>query len=65
MKRITPRKKKRKSSVKEMREKGAYVCKSCGYVLAKKDAVVSGYDSQSSLRHVHCPGCGKIITHNP
>ena len=28
----------------------------------KKDAVVSGYDYQSSLRHIHCPRCGKIIT---
>ena len=40
------------SSDKEMSEKEAYVCKNCGYVLAKKDAVVSGYDSQSSLCYV-------------
>ncbi len=39
----------------------SYVCPRCGYVLPKKDAVVSGYDSQSSLRHVHCPRCGKIV----
>jgi DNA-directed RNA polymerase subunit RPC12/RpoP len=45
--------------------KDAYVCKRCGYVLPKKDAVISGWDSQSSLRHVHCPKCGKIITHSP
>ena len=34
-------------------------------ILGKKEAIVSGYDSQSSLRHVHCPKCGKIITHAP
>jgi hypothetical protein len=28
-------------------------------------AKVSGWDSQSSLRHIHCPRCGKIITHAP
>ena len=27
-----------------------------------EDATISGYDSHSSLRHVHCPRCGKIIT---
>jgi len=45
-----------------MTEKEAYICKNCGYVLPKKDAAISGYDSQSSLRHIHCPRCGKIIT---
>jgi len=39
----------------------AYVCKRCGYVLPKKDAVVSGWDAQGSTTHVHCPRCGKII----
>ncbi len=43
--------------------KDSYVCPRCGYVLPKKEAIVSGYDSQSSLRHIHCPKCGKIITH--
>jgi len=38
-----------------------YVCKRCGYVLRKKDAVVSGWDAQGSTNHVHCPRCGKII----
>jgi hypothetical protein len=28
----------------------------------KKDATISGYDSQSSLRHVYGLGCGKIVT---
>ena len=45
--------------------KDSYVCRYCGYVLPKEDATISGYDSQSSLRHVHCPKCGKIITHAP
>jgi len=39
----------------------AYVCNKCGYVLPKKDAVVSGWDAEGSSTHVHCPGCGKII----
>ena len=43
----------------------SYVCRHCGYVLPKKEAIVSGYDSQSSLRHIHCPRCGKKITHTP
>ena len=38
-----------------------YVCKRCGYVLPKKDAVVSGWDAEGSTTHVHCPRCGKII----
>ena len=46
-------------------KKDYYQCPRCGYVLPKEDATVSGYDSQSSLRHVHCPRCGKIITHAP
>jgi len=43
--------------------KDSYACPNCGYVLPKKDVVISGYDSQSSLRHIHCPRCGKGITH--
>jgi predicted RNA-binding Zn-ribbon protein involved in translation (DUF1610 family) len=38
-----------------------YVCKKCGYVLPKEDAVVSGWDAEGSTTHVHCPRCGKII----
>jgi len=45
--------------------KDSYTCPRCGYVLPKKEAKVSGWDSQSSLKHVHCPNCGKIITHTP
>ena len=41
--------------------KDVYVCKKCGYVLPKKDAVVSGWDAEGSTNHVHCPRCGKII----
>ncbi len=26
-----------------------------------EDATIPGYDSESSLKHVHCPRCGKII----
>jgi predicted RNA-binding Zn-ribbon protein involved in translation (DUF1610 family) len=45
--------------------KDSYVCPRCGYVLPKEDAIVSGWDSERSLRHVNCPKCGKIITHTP
>ena len=37
----------------------------CGYILPKQDATISGYDSKSSLRHVHCPTCGKSVTDTP
>jgi len=30
-------------------------------MLPKEKAVVSGWDCQQSLRHVHCPNCGRII----
>ena len=42
------------------REK-VYVCKRCGYVLPKRDAVVSGWGAESSSTHVHCPRRGKIL----
>ena len=45
--------------------KGSYTCPKCGCFLPKKEAKVSGWDSQSSLKHVHCPKCGKIITNTP
>ena len=46
---------------KEMPKKDVYICNRCGYVLPKKDAVVSGWDAEHSSTHVHCPRCGKII----
>ena len=48
-----------------MGKRDYYQCPHCGYILPKQDATIYGYDSQSSLRHVHCPKCGKIITHIP
>lgn len=41
--------------------KDVYVCKGCGFELPKKDAVVSGWNSEGTSKHVHCPRCGKII----
>ena len=38
-----------------------YQCPYCGYILPKEDVTISGYDSQSSLSHVHCPRCEKIV----
>ena len=45
--------------------KDSYVCRHCGFVLPKKDAKVSGRDSEHSLKHIHCPRCGSIITYAP
>jgi DNA-directed RNA polymerase subunit RPC12/RpoP len=42
--------------------KKVYRCPHCGCVVPKEEAVVSGWDSQQSLRHIHCPNCGKIMT---
>jgi len=63
--------KKRKQVIKKWKKetmkkpKDSYICPHCGYVLPKKEAKVSGWDSQSSLSHIHCPKCEKIITHSP
>jgi predicted RNA-binding Zn-ribbon protein involved in translation (DUF1610 family) len=43
------------------RKEEVYVCERCGYVLPKRDAVVSGWDAEGSTTHVHCPRCGKIV----
>jgi DNA-directed RNA polymerase subunit RPC12/RpoP len=46
--------------------KGDYLkCNSCGKIIPASEAKVSGYDSQTGLRHVRCPNCGRIITHTP
>jgi DNA-directed RNA polymerase subunit RPC12/RpoP len=48
--------------VEEMSEREeVYVCKRCGYVLSRRDAVVSGWEAEGSSTHVHCPTCGKIV----
>jgi len=41
------------------RKKDHYQCWYCGYIIPKKDVVDSGYDSESSMKHFHCPKCGK------
>lgn len=44
------------------RFKGEYYrCPHCKHVTAKNEAKVSGYDSEHSQRHIHCPNCGRII----
>jgi len=52
---------------REMRSmlKDSYVCRHCGYVRPREEAKISGWDSEHSLRHIHCPRCGKIVTHAP
>ncbi|MFA5365241.1 MAG: hypothetical protein WC325_08690 [Candidatus Bathyarchaeia archaeon] len=44
-------------------KRNSYTRPRCGYSLNKKDAAISGFDSQSSVVHIHCPKCGKTITH--
>ena len=36
-------------------------CRHCGCIVNLKEAKISGYDSENSLRHIHCSGCGRII----
>jgi len=40
-------------------------CKHCGCIVNIKEAKISGYDSEHSLRHIHCSGCGRIIKWSP
>jgi len=42
-----------------------YRCPRCKYVIPKSEAKVSGYDSEHSLRHIHCNSCGKKIDYAP
>lgn len=50
---------------RQLRRRKIYRCRACGYEIPREEATVSGWDSESSLRHVHCPRCGKIMTHAP
>ncbi len=34
------------------RRRKYYRCPNCGYILAKKDAKISGYDSEQTLCHI-------------
>jgi len=34
-------------------------------IFSLRNAVVSGYDSQSSQRRIHCSSCRKINIHTP
>jgi len=40
-------------------------CQHCGSIINLREAKVSGYDSEHSLRHIHCSGCGRIIKWSP
>jgi len=40
-------------------------CKYCGHLVDLSKAKVSGYDSEHSLRHIHCDRCGRIIAWSP
>ncbi len=42
-------------------EKQGYHCPNCKNFTPKSEIVVSGYDSEHSLRHIHCPFCRRII----
>ena len=42
-----------------------YQCRHCNHITPKNEATVSGYDSQNSLQHVHCPNCGRVVAWSP
>ncbi|MBS7614460.1 hypothetical protein KEJ18_01815 [Candidatus Bathyarchaeota archaeon] len=42
-----------------------YRCHHCNYLIPKKGALISGYDSENSLQHIHCTNCGRIVTWSP
>jgi len=45
---------------------GNYIkCQHCGFIVNLDEAKISGYDSEHSLRHIHCSGCGRIIKWSP
>lgn len=44
----------------------AYIkCKHCGCIINLKEAKISGYDSEHSLRHIHCSRCSRIAQWSP
>jgi len=49
--------------LEEKDEKDYYQCPHCDHILYKEDAIISGYNSHSSLKHIHCSKCGKVITY--
>jgi len=42
-----------------------YRCRHCNYLTPKNGAIISGYDSEHSLRHIHCSNCGRIVIWSP
>jgi ribosomal protein S27E len=42
-----------------------YRCRHCNHLTPKGNAKISGFDSEHSLRHVHCPSCGRIVAWPP
>ena len=40
-------------------------CKHCGCSINLREAKISGYDSEHSLRHIHCSRCGRIASWSP
>lgn len=42
-----------------------YRCRHCNYLIPKKEALISSYDSEHSLQHIHCTNCGRIVTWSP
>jgi len=42
-----------------------YKCRHCSHLTPRTEAKISGYDSENSLRHIHCSGCGRIVAWYP
>jgi len=45
--------------------KSNILCKYCGHLVDLNEVSISGYDSEHSLRHIHCNRCGRIIVWSP
>ncbi|MCL5949477.1 MAG: hypothetical protein M1490_03255 [Candidatus Bathyarchaeota archaeon] len=40
--------------------KDNFVCGKCGFIIPKKEAIISGYEGGVNGLHVHCPKCDAV-----
>jgi hypothetical protein len=46
--------------IKNKFKKRSWTC-TCGEIIPKKDATLSGYPNSNNGQHIHCPNCGKLV----